>query len=69
MVLDILFQNHTSSLPSTRVDDVYVIYSNNEGIQWNTTDSISFNARPVIVLNKDIVLTSGDGTKENPYTV
>ncbi len=61
---------HESDLPKDDKsgDRILIIDGHNGGLHYQPLQS-AYLIRPSIVLNKDIKITSGDGTKENPYII
>lgn len=57
-------------LVTSKTDTSYVaFYVDSNGTVKESSTSNYFQIRPVIHLNSSVVLNSGDGTKENPYTI
>ena len=46
---------------------VFIVFSN--GHFGNSNVDYSFGVRPVINLDKNVTISSGDGTADNPYVV
>ena len=61
--------NNTTYWTLTPYNTSKVRYVYSDGIAYNSGVTNSYGGRPTINLKSDVVITSGDGTKENPFEV
>ena len=54
---------------SSKKSDNTTWYINNEGISSATDNKVSLGVRPIVTLKSDLVIVSGNGSKDNPYII
>ncbi len=54
---------------SSKKSDNTTWYISNEGASSTTSNKVSLGVRPVITLKSDLVVVSGDGSIDDPYTI
>ena len=64
------YENNTDYWTLTPYDDQTMVrYMDNYSYLTNTRISFSYSVRPALNLKSNVVITGGDGTKNNPFTL